>query len=243
VNTAVHRLVWRRRSRRKQLGFYRQFIGRRDLVFDVGANRGDRTALFLALRARVVAVEPQRACWDLLDQRFARSQGFKLERVAAGAAAGVGELRAADDRNASMLASLSDGWRESVASSGRFAARRWDRIEQVEVVTVDELIAKHGVPRFIKIDVEGYEPEVLAGLTEPVAAVSFEFTPEWATAASACIDRLQHLGGYRFNLSEGNTFELASDRWLDAPALRRLLDEYAGNASVFGDVYARRDST
>ncbi len=39
--------------------FYSQFIRPGDLVFDIGANRGDRTEVFVQMGARVVAAEPQ----------------------------------------------------------------------------------------------------------------------------------------------------------------------------------------
>jgi FkbM family methyltransferase len=50
------------------------------------------------------------------------------------------------------------------------------------MTTLDELIGKHGVPVFIKIDVEGFEEAVLQGLSQPVRALSFEFTPSSATS-------------------------------------------------------------
>src|SRR4249920_1319317 len=48
----------RRRHARTGRRFYSQFIGRRSLCFDVGANVGTRAEIFLSLGATVVAVEP-----------------------------------------------------------------------------------------------------------------------------------------------------------------------------------------
>src|SRR5689334_4646326 len=46
----------------ERLRFYRQFVGPGDLVFDVGANVGHVTKVFLRAGARVVAIEPQSIC-------------------------------------------------------------------------------------------------------------------------------------------------------------------------------------
>src|SRR5680860_148135 len=57
-------------QRKRQREFYGGFLRTGQLVFDVGANVGDRSAVFLALGAKVIAVEPQQACVEALRARF-----------------------------------------------------------------------------------------------------------------------------------------------------------------------------
>jgi hypothetical protein len=116
---------------------------------------------------------------------------------------------------------------------------RWDHRERVVITTLDALIEMHGVPEFCKIDVEGYEPEVLAGLSTPVRNLSFEFTPERLEATTACVSRLLELGDYEFNYSLNESLVLSSGDWLSASDLLAALSVFEDDAVTFGDVYAR----
>jgi len=112
----------------------------------------------------------------------------------------------------------------------------------VEVATLDDLIQRHGEPAFCKIDVEGFELDVLTGLSRPVRALSFEYLPPAHDAALAALDLLERLGaaagGYRYNYSPVETMRLASDHWLDRKQLVGLLDR-ARPLGRSGDIYAR----
>ncbi|MBZ5567109.1 MAG: FkbM family methyltransferase [Acidobacteriia bacterium] len=194
-----------------------------------------RTKVFRRLSARVVAVEPQESCMAILRRAYGRDPEVALVQAACGAASGQAIMRACE---LDVLSSLSDEWITAVSNSGRFTPA-WTKQEPCTLITVDELIRTYGSPAFIKIDVEGYELQVLKGLSRVVPCLSFEFTPERCEAAAECAERLSGLGFREFNLSRGESFELLFDPWVQQDELVPLLRSYREDTVIFGDVYAR----
>jgi len=230
-------VYWRPGRQRGLRRLYEPFVSAGDLVFDVGAHLGDRSAAFAALGARVVALEPQPRVARWLRRMVGGSGRVEIREEAVGARAGTGRL--AVSRANPTVSTLSDEWREDVTEAHPgFRDVRWEDAVEVTVVTLDALIERYGEPAFCKIDVEGYEAEVLHGLSRPLRALSFEFVSGQVDAAKACIDRLAELGAYRYNvvLGEKRRFRLAD--WTDGDAVLRWLAAGAGGASS-GDVYAR----
>ena len=150
------------------------FVRRGGLVFDIGAHVGDRTASFLRLGARVVALEPQPRVFRALRLIHGRAPGAILRCAAAGAQAGEIEMRV-NSANPTV-STVSGDLVAAAASADGWQGEVWDRTIRVPVTTLDALIAEHGRPDFVKIDVEGNELEVLRGLSATVPALSFEFT-------------------------------------------------------------------
>ncbi len=234
-------LVYWRPGRREGLRrLYAPFVGAGDLVFDVGAHLGDRAAAFASLGARVVAIEPQPAVARWLRRLVGRNELITVRTEAVGAEAGVARL--AISRRTPTVSTVSPAWRQRVRDGNPgFRSVRWEDSVDVPMVTLDALIDAYGPPSFCKIDVEGYEPEVLLGLSRPLPGLSFEFVAGDLEAAVRCVRRLAALGSYRFNavLGEGRAFVFAS--WRDAASMAAWLESGAEGGASSGDVYARLD--
>ena len=216
---------------------YARFVQPGDLVFDVGSHVGDRIAAFRRLRCRVVACEPNPPLVKTLRLLYGRDQSVTIEPVAVGAAPGEIELKINID-NPTVSTASRDFVKASEGAPG-WQGQVWDKTLRVAVTTLDALIARHGMPAFMKIDVEGFEAEALAGLTQPVPALSFEFTTIQRDVAHACLQRCAALGYVRYNAALGESQTLVHDDWQGADAIVRWLDSLAVEANS-GDVYASR---
>ena len=215
---------------------YAPFVARGDVCFDVGAHAGNRTRCWRRLGARVVAVEPQPDLVRLLRMLYRNDSAVAIEPIALGREPGVATLLASEATP--TVSTLSRAWIEQVRAGAGFERVRWTRKIEVPVGTLDQLIERHGVPAFIKIDVEGYEAEVIAGLTTPVRALSFEYLASARGVAIACIERLATLGTYSYRWSAGESHRLVEGHWLDAREMTDTLEALPADAGS-GDVYAR----
>ncbi len=218
-------------QRERGVAFYRDFVAAGDLCFDIGANIGNRTELLREIGARVVSLEPQGPCVESLRRKFGDDHAVVIVPSAVGSSPGSAEISVCDDD--STIATMSSRWQ----NEGRFSDRTWTRSESVPVTTMDHLIAEHGSPSFCKIDVEGFEKQVLEGLSSPVRCISFEFTREFLDDARACVALLENLGPVEVNASYGESMQLA-DRWVDPDRLFSTIEAQPDDRD-WGDIYVR----
>ncbi|MEM7134682.1 MAG: FkbM family methyltransferase [Chloroflexota bacterium] len=227
-------------GRRHQLGtFYRQFIAPGALAFDVGAHVGNRLQAWLDIGAKAVAVEPQPACMALLQQWYGHQESVTLLDMALGAKPSKHPIFIS--RRTPTVTTLSPEWQEAVQQVDSFASVRWDQQGTVNVTTLDDLIQRFGVPTFCKIDVEGYEYEVLKGLSQPIRTISFEYIPAALSISVNCINRINELGRYQFNWSPGERHQLQAAQWMTSAEMIDELCRMDRNDDS-GDVYAREIS-
>jgi len=229
-------------NRKKLLKFYSRFVKKDDLCFDIGANYGRRTEIFLKLGTRVVAVEPQDACMQELQKKYGNNKRVILIKKAISDNHGEEELMISDSHT---LSSMSKEWIDSIKSSDMFfvstQAFSWQKSAKVQVTTLNQLIKEYGKPAFCKIDVEGYEYKVLKSLSEPIRVVSFEFTPtqEFILLAINTIEHLASIGEVKFNYSFGESISLVLNEWVGPDDISNILSNLPKRTPISGDIYAR----
>lgn len=229
---AVYYAPWKRRAWTR---FYRDVLDPGDLVFDVGAHVGTRSRAMRLGGARVVAIEPQRLFARFLRRTLPRD----IYLVEAAVGAESGDVDMAVSRRHPTVSSLRADFVEQATQTPGFQHVRWDRTERVRVVTLDQLATEYGHPDYVKIDVEGFESEVLAGVTTPPPMVSVEFLPGFAAHIHAAMEQLQTLGDYRFNPVVGESAQFLWSKWRDAEQTKTWLDTLPVD-SESGDLFARR---
>ncbi len=233
------RIYYGNRSQRAAMDrLYGQFVRAGDLVFDAGAHVGDRVGSFRRLGARVVAVEPQPQLVRTLKLLYGRDRDVIIEPVAIGRESGTVTLRLNIDNP--TISTASDAFVRAAEGAPGWENEAWTETIEVPLTTLDALIERYGRPAFIKIDVEGFEVEALAGLSRAVKALSFEFTTIQRDLAFGCLARCTARGYQHYKVALGESQTFVEERWQTADEITRWLKQLPVEANS-GDIYAALD--
>jgi FkbM family methyltransferase len=214
---------------RSDLSFFRQFIREDDLVFDVGASYGVFTEVFLDLGATVIACEPQPDCLKELLARHRRNDRLVAINCALGETRRRAKFYVRDRREVSGLI---ENWHPH---------HKIENVSEVEVVTLDDLIAEYGIPSYCKIDVEGYEYKVLEGLSKIIPLISLEYHLGDHEKSRACLNYLSRFGELDINVTSGETLRFLFEEWVSKEYFIEFLTKHLEHLSGFsyGDIFIR----
>lgn len=217
------------RKTKKNINFYSSFLDLQSsnkLVYDIGANKGNKVKCFLKMGFRVIAVEPEKKALSTLYWRFGKNKNVTIVEQGISDKEGVLDIHITDSR--SGLNTLSDKWVNTLETE---KGNRWQKKHafknsyKITVTTLDHLFAAYGTPYFIKVDVEGYENRVIKGMHKLPAFISFETNlPEFLQETNECIQHLTKLSDkivFNYSLAD----KLESERWITTDEIMNIIKD------------------
>lgn len=221
----------------------RRDVGRRflyqekmKLIFDIGANKGDTVNFYRNYAEKVICFEPNPNLITILEHRFETENVIVDSR---GLSNQVGAKKFMIS-NADTISTFSEKWINSSRFSNEY---QWDTSIDVQTTTLDSIIEEYGTPNFVKIDVEGFEYEVLIGLTKLLehTIFSFEWAEEQFSDIEKSISHLQNVGYNNFGFtyedqpSLGDNIDFSS--WED---VKNNLEIIPGRKNKWGMIYFKK---
>jgi FkbM family methyltransferase len=191
------------KCKNEDINFYKNILedGDKGLIFDVGANSGYKTSIFCKISKKVLAFEPSNICCQILRKRF-RHSNVEIFNCALGSE--KSSLDYYEIEGHEGYSSLSTKHIETTVADRNLVDIKSIKPKKVSVEIIEDYITKFGKPHYIKIDVEGFEYEVIKGLKTPVSLLSFESNlPEFSKESIEIINYLSQLSNnkYLFNFT------------------------------------------
>jgi FkbM family methyltransferase len=133
---------------------FRQLIGPEDIVADIGANIGLTAILFSDLAHHVFAFEPSPSTFDLLTENLKRASTSNTDAINLGFG----------NKSESLKITFARNNRSGGFVSDKVRPERFHVTEDIQIDMLDHYFANNlAPPSFLKIDVEGFEQNVIKG--------------------------------------------------------------------------------
>jgi hypothetical protein len=214
----------------QEISFYSALLKPSDLCFDVGANIGEKSEVLLKVGANVIAFEPQPDCVQELQARCFPYRN-RIEIIQSTVGAEIGEAELYISSYSSATSSLFQDWSEG------------SKTIKLPMTTLDQAITKFGIPSYCKIDVEGWEFEVLKGLTQPIPLISIEYHlgQRDIDIVIECLSYLSRFGELLINITTAENLAFSLPEWVTLEQFLELFpSNFQGNYEYrYGDIFVR----
>jgi len=166
------------------------------LYFDIGANSGEYTDMLINTvdyYNSIICVEANPYIIEKLKNRFIGNSKVKVLNKAVSSE--VGKVDFYVCTNCDVISTCDTDW----ISNSRFSGNTsWVKVE-VETISIDDMVLTYGIPEHIKIDVEGYELNVIKGMTKNYGSqIRFEWAEEKLDDIIEIVGYLSSLGYTKF---------------------------------------------
>lgn len=210
-------------KKRKLSSFYKNFVGKSDLVFVYGDQTGALTELFTQIGTKVVLIQPMSQYWEMLDARLSKNTSCIIIK---------------EDVGAFETEFFYNGIYEKhiLPYSSNLSAD--ENQEYIKITTLDNIIQQYGKPALCVICGEGYEGEILNGLNQTLLHISWTFYTFSHDKTTKIIRRLLNSGNYEFNWRLAGEISLQSKQWLSAKVLTQSITTHS-RKSFGGELFAR----
>jgi len=182
----------------------------RQILFDIGANEGKYTDTNMKNFDKCILVEANPSLAENLREKYRTNTSvYIVEAIASNKESEVFYIS-----NANQISTSDPEWIQNSRFSNNYM---WSPVKGIKTVSVDTLIQQFGEPTLLKIDVEGYEYNVLQSLSKKVNMLCFEWAEEKKKEILLSLEYLYAYNYTKFHvqIEDKYDYRVNDNEWVD----------------------------